>query len=69
MRHLVRLVTPPAGLVLDPFVGSGTTALACSEEGFRCIGIDTSAEYLEIAVGRLGPTPIGMGLFSPDEAA
>ena len=62
MRHLVRLVTPPGGLVLDPFVGSGTTALACSEEGFRCIGIDQSADYLEIAVGRLGPTPIGMGL-------
>jgi site-specific DNA-methyltransferase (adenine-specific) len=68
MRHLVRLVTPPGGLVLDPFVGSGTTALACSEEGFRCIGIDSEAEYLEIAVGRLGPTAIGMGLF-PDEAA
>jgi site-specific DNA-methyltransferase (adenine-specific) len=62
MRHLVRLVTPPGGLILDPFVGSGTTALAASEEGFRCIGVDAEAEYLEIAVGRLGPTAIGMGL-------
>jgi DNA modification methylase len=35
MRHLVRLVTPPGGVVLDPFLGSGTTCLAASEEGFR----------------------------------
>lgn len=62
MRHLVRLVTPPGGTILDPFVGSGTTALAASEEGFRCLGIDQSAEYLEIARGRLLATAIGMGL-------
>lgn len=62
MRHLVRLVTPRGGLVLDPFVGSGTTALACSEEGFRCIGIDQDAHYLDIAEGRLQATPIGLGL-------
>lgn len=59
---LVRLVTPPRGLVVDPFVGSGTTALAASEEGFRCIGIDQSEEYLEIAKGRLMATNIGLGL-------
>ena len=62
MRHLVRLVTPPGGVVLDPFLGSGTTALAASEEGFRCIGIEREAEYLEIAKGRLMATDIGMGL-------
>lgn len=62
MRHLVRLVTPPGGVVLDPFLGSGTTALAASEEGFRCIGIEREAEYLEIAKGRLMATPMGLGL-------
>lgn len=62
MRHLVKLVTPAGGLVLDPFLGSGTTALACSELGYRCIGIEKEAEYLEIAKGRLNGTAIGMGL-------
>jgi site-specific DNA-methyltransferase (adenine-specific) len=62
MRHLVRLVTPIGGLVLDPFLGSGTTALAASEEGFRCIGIEKEAEYLEIAKGRLLTSAIGLGL-------
>jgi DNA modification methylase len=62
MRHLVRLVTPNGGTVLDPFLGSGTTALAASEEGFRCIGIEREAEYLEIAKGRLMATPMGFGL-------
>lgn len=62
MRHLVRLVTPVGGVVLDPFLGSGTTALAASEEGFRCIGIEREAEYLDIAVGRLMATPMGLGL-------
>ena len=65
MRHLVRLVTPPGGVCLDPFLGSGTTALAASEEGFRCIGIEREAEYLEIAVGRLMATPMGLGLNVP----
>lgn len=62
MVHLVRLVTPPGGLVLDPFVGSGTTMLAASQEGLRGIGVDQSAEYLAIAEGRLIAAPIGMGL-------
>jgi DNA modification methylase len=62
MRHLIRLVTPTDGLILDPFLGSGTTALAASEEGFRCIGIERELEYLEIAKGRLMATPMGLGL-------
>lgn len=53
MRWLVRLVTPPSGLILDPFLGSGTTAIAATAEGFRCIGIDNNEEYLAIAVQRL----------------
>jgi site-specific DNA-methyltransferase (adenine-specific) len=53
MRWLCRLVTPPDGLILDPFVGSGSTAKAAMREGFRCIGIDQSEEYLEIARRRI----------------
>ena len=53
MRWLVRLVTPPGGLVLDPFLGSGTTAEACVIEGFSCIGIEREPTYLPLIVGRL----------------
>ena len=53
MRWLARLVTPPGGLVLDPFVGSGTTALACIHEGFDFIGSEQSAEYVAIARARV----------------
>lgn len=54
MRWLVRLVAPPGGTVLDPFLGSGTTALACALESFGCVGIEREKEYLKIAHGRLG---------------
>lgn len=53
MRKLVRLACPPDGVVLDPFLGSGTTAVAAKLEGRRCIGIETGAAYLEIARRRL----------------
>jgi len=62
MRHLVRLVTPPGGTVLDCFLGSGTTAIAANAEGFRCIGIEREQEYLDIAVARLAHQPLGMAL-------
>lgn len=52
MRYLVRLVTPPHGVVLDPFCGSGTTPLACIAEGFSCIAIEQEAEYVDIAKAR-----------------
>ena len=55
MRWLVRLVTPPGGLVLEPFAGSGTTAEACVIEGFRCIAIEREADYLPLIVQRLTP--------------
>jgi site-specific DNA-methyltransferase (adenine-specific) len=57
MRYLVRLVTPPGGLVLDPFLGSGTTLLACRLEGFSGFGIEKGAEYESIIKGRLGAIP------------
>jgi site-specific DNA-methyltransferase (adenine-specific) len=53
MRHLVRLVTPPGGVVLDPFLGSGTTAVAAELEGFRWVGCEMTAEYLPIIKGRV----------------
>jgi len=53
MRWLVRLVTPPGGMVLDPFAGSGTTLLAARDEGFRSIGIEWEPEYAAMAAHRL----------------
>jgi site-specific DNA-methyltransferase (adenine-specific) len=53
MQYLVRLVTPPNGIVLDPFMGSGSTGKACAYEGFDFVGIDQSAEYVAIAQGRI----------------
>lgn len=53
LRWLCRLVTPPGGAILDPFVGSGTTFLAAQREGFRCIGIERELEYVEIARRRV----------------
>ena len=46
MRWLVRLVTPPGGVVLDPFAGSGSTGVACIAEGFDAILIEREAEYV-----------------------
>ena len=53
MRYLCRMVTPPGGIVLDPFMGSGTTALAALIEGFNCIGVEMTPEYLPIIEARL----------------
>ena len=53
MQYLIRLVTPPNGIVLDPFMGSGSTGKACAYEGFDFIGIDQSAEYVAIAQARI----------------
>jgi site-specific DNA-methyltransferase (adenine-specific) len=53
MRYLVRLVTPPGGIVLDPFMGSGSTGCAVVQEGMQFIGIDLNPEYVEIAEKRI----------------
>jgi DNA modification methylase len=53
MRYLCRLVTPPGGVVLDPFMGSGSTGKAAMLEGFRFIGIEMDAQYVEIARKRV----------------
>lgn len=53
MAQLVRLVTPPGGLVLDPFAGSGTTLVAARREGFRAMGIERDPESARIAHERI----------------
>jgi site-specific DNA-methyltransferase (adenine-specific) len=53
MRYLVRMVTSPGGLVLDPFTGSGSTGRAAMLEGMRFIGCELSPEYAEIARARI----------------
>ncbi len=53
MRYLCRLVTPPGGVVLDPFMGSGSTGKASVLEGFNFVGIDMTPEYVEIARARI----------------
>ena len=53
MRWLVRLVTPPDGIVLEPFAGSGTTVEACVLEGFRCLAIEREETYLPLIAERM----------------
>jgi DNA modification methylase len=53
MKYPVRLVTPKDGVCLDPFIGSGTTGVACQQLGRNFIGIELSPEYCEIANKRL----------------
>jgi DNA modification methylase len=53
MRWLVRLVTPPGGTVLDPFIGSGSTGCAAALEGMHVIGIEEDGDYVAIAEKRI----------------
>ena len=53
MRYLCRLITPPGGLCLDPFTGSGSTGKAALLESFRFVGIERDPDYLEIAKARI----------------
>jgi site-specific DNA-methyltransferase (adenine-specific) len=53
MRYLCRLVTPPGGVVLDPFMGSGSTGKAAALEGFHFIGMERDADYFTIAQARI----------------
>jgi len=63
MRWLCRLVTPPGGTVIDPFMGSGTTGVACAAEGFKFIGIEREPEYHRIAERRIARATRQMWLF------
>ena len=53
MEYLVRLITPKGGTVLDPFMGSGTTGMACKSERFNFIGIELDEDYFKIAKKRI----------------
>jgi site-specific DNA-methyltransferase (adenine-specific) len=53
MEYLITLITPPAGIVLDPFFGSGTTGIAAVNLGFNYVGFEISKEYCIIAEKRI----------------
>lgn len=53
MEWLVTLITPPGGVVLDPFAGSGTTLEAARNKGFSAIGIEREADYIQLIEQRL----------------
>lgn len=53
MTYLLRLVTPPGGLALDPFIGSGSTGKAAMRERFRFVGIELDPDYIAIARARI----------------
>lgn len=53
MAYLIKMVTQPGGLVLDPFMGSGTTGKAAIRNGYRFIGIEREEAYFEIAKQRI----------------
>lgn len=56
MEYLIKLVTPPNGTVLDPFMGSGSTGIAAKNLGFNFVGMELSKEYFEIAKRRIENT-------------
>ncbi len=62
MRYLCRLVTQPAGVVLDPFMGSGSTGKAAVLEGFSFVGIERDPQYFEIAKRRVQPPKESSGV-------
>jgi len=63
MEYLVRLVTPKGGIVLDPFMGSGTTGMAAKSQGFNYIGFDMTEEYCKIAEARIKSVEMQKRLF------
>jgi site-specific DNA-methyltransferase (adenine-specific) len=65
MAYLCRLVTPPGGTVLDPFMGSGTTIKAAIGEGFNAIGIERDPQYFAMAEHRMNGAQLGLSLITP----
>lgn len=71
IRNLIKHVTPPGGVVLDPFAGSGTTGVAAQAEGMNCILMEAEDEYVEFLHERFSgsinaQTPRGSGKFVTD---
>ena len=58
MQYLVKMITPPNGIVLDPFCGSGTTGVACKLDGFNFVGLEQDPEYCKIAEARIDNTKV-----------
>ena len=52
MEHLIKLFSKENSLIVDPFLGSGTTALACINTKRRCLGIELNKEYYKICLDR-----------------
>jgi len=71
MRYLCRLITPPGGVILDPFLGSGSTGCAAALEGFAFVGIEREPEYLAIAEKRVAywQSKAAMPLFEAEPLA
>jgi site-specific DNA-methyltransferase (adenine-specific) len=65
MEYLIKLVTPKGGVVLDPFMGSGSTGKAAIKNDFNFIGIEREKEYFDIAKTRIEHAK-GSGLFKPE---
>ena len=63
MKYLVKMVTPKDGVCLDPFIGSGTTGIACKEEKIDYIGIELNEEYAEIAKARIEAAIVQYDIF------
>jgi len=53
MTYLCRLITPPGGIILDPFMGSGSTGISACLEGFRFVGMELDEDYFKIAEARI----------------
>ncbi len=59
MRYLCGLITPPGGVILDPFMGSGSTGVAAVADGYKFVGVELSDDYLDIARARIEETQAG----------
>ncbi len=70
MSYLINMITPPSGIVLDPFMGSGSTGVAAVKSGFNFIGMEKEPEYFEIAKARINyhdPKNEEKNLFSKED--
>jgi site-specific DNA-methyltransferase (adenine-specific) len=67
MKYLITLITPPDGIVLDPFAGSGSTLVAAIQQGFPCLGFDDDEKYISIAVNRIAQAEADYAGLSLDE--
>lgn len=67
LSHLIRLFTPEGSLVLDPFLGSGSTAVACVDTGRSCIGYEIDAHYVDIGQRRVAERNAAKSASSPGE--